>query len=149
MEKSQFTNFVDKFYSQAKEEKWIPIYNKQLDYFTWNKPKLSKDARLVKITNCEYFLVSPKSKIEGLAIEYLRTNFMKHNEGIENVVMPEFKKLISDQEYTVASNRLDKLDGFLQAIRADIWREMGKDKEKTTKEKITELDNLIKVAIKV
>lgn len=147
MEKSQFTNFVDTFYVQAKKEKWIPIYNKKLDYFTWTKPKPSKDARLMKISNGGYFLISSKGN-EGLAIEYLKTNFMKHNEGIENVVMPEFKKSIGNQEYTIANNRLDKLDGFLQAIRADIWKEIGEDNKKTTKEKITELDSLIKAMAK-
>lgn len=143
MEKSRFSNLVDTFYGKAKKGGWVPIYNSRLDYFTWAKPKLSENTHLIKISNEAYFYINPKGETEGLAIEYLKTNFMEHNPGLKKEVMSKFTKKVNENDYTVPKNKTNQLDGFLQAIRADIWKEVGNDKDK-----IQQLDKLIQTAIR-
>lgn len=124
MEKSKFTNLVNGLSAIAEQDNWIPRYDKSLDYFYWTKESLSKDTELIKISHEASLFISRDKKIEGVFVEYLKGNFIKHN-GVYRDFLKQFKKKISNDVYTVENTKEAEkyLFALGEALRADMYQD--------------------------
>lgn len=139
MEKTKFINLIENLNKKALIGKWIPTYDKKLDYFTWTKEPLSKDAKLMKIARDIFLFFNPKGSLEGLAIEYLKSNFIEHNEKLGNFVNI-FKKKVNNHTYTVVEKDKKNIEpfliGFSESVRANIYKEILEDDSKENLESL-------------
>lgn len=92
---SDLTGFV-------KKHGWISIYDTESDALSVTVPKLSKDARIQYFDKEVAFYITKGKKIEGLFLEYFKTNFVKHHQ--------ELKPIMKDLEKKVGGSVLIKLD---------------------------------------
>jgi len=131
MEKTRFSDLIDSLSSVATLENWVPSYDKHTDYFYWKKPRISKDATLIKVSHETHLYVTPKGKIEGVFVEYLRNNFAAHNTDYRHMTKM-FTKKISEDRYTIARKSKEMtvlFDKFAESLRADIYRDAVRDKK--------------------
>lgn len=142
MEKTKFSNLVDRLSVIAEKEKWIPRYDRELDHFFWTKEPISDNTALVKVSHETSLYVSPKG-IDGVMVEYLSSNFVEHNPAYEGFVK-QFTKRIDGSLYTIKSQeRAEKyLFGLGDALRADIYRDAEEGGKKIN------IDNLVGFALK-
>src|SRR3989344_8971712 len=106
MEKSRFINLIDKLSTVATLDKWEAIYDRESDIFYWQKSKISKDVRLVKVSHDISLFLTPTRKVEGLFVEYLKDNFMKHNIEYKGIT-GYFDKKVADNQYTISRKTKD------------------------------------------
>ncbi|MBI2063869.1 MAG: hypothetical protein HYT65_02660 [Candidatus Yanofskybacteria bacterium] len=130
MEKTSFFNLINEIGRTAKQEKWAAVYDKQTDYFYWKKPKLSKDSRLLRISNETSVYLNPRNKkAEGIMIEYLADNFMEHNEGFSEFTNL-FTKKLDGTVYGIPSSEKKTgsyLEKLSQTLRADVYEDSIKN----------------------
>ena len=146
MEKGKFLIILKDIAKIAKKDKWVPTYNKQLDYFSWTKPVLSEGFRLVKISHDVFLYFNKKGMLEGLDIEYLTDNFIEHNPSYK-----EFPKLFTEKIdgniFSIPKEKQEKIESilpnFVTTIRADIYEDAVENNQGMEK-----LQNLVNVALK-
>ena len=129
MESPGFANLIDKLSSVATLDNWEPLYDKRLDYFYWRKPDMSKSAQMVKVSRETHLYVTPAGRIEGVFVEYLKSNFAAHNTSYKDMVKI-FTKHVVDGGYTVSSHDKDTkalFGRFAESLRADIYRDTLQD----------------------
>lgn len=125
-ENKKIYDFLHNFQYIVKKEGWVPRYDIESDSLSFTIPKLSDDARLRYLGN-EVALYSTKNKnIEGIFIEYFKSNFVKHHknlsallEGITKEVSPKRGlielnknkaiKIISDLEEAIEVSLIESL----------------------------------------
>ena len=125
---------------------WIPTYNKELDYFAWTKPVLSKDSRLVKISHDVLLHFTKKGAVEGLDLEYLKGNFIEHNPDFKD--FPElFTEKADKSIFTIPKEKQGTTEGtfrsFMDKVRTDIYEDTLNDRQS-----IDELEDLVDTALK-
>lgn len=147
MDKTKFQNLINNLSTIALKNKWIPLYNKELDYFFWTQKNVSGEAKLVKVSHETSLYINPRKEIEGIFVEYLRTNFVEHN-PLYGVLLKQFTKKIDNNVFTVANiNKAEKyFIGMAEALRADIYQDAQSVQEKGIN---FDFDNLIKCALAV
>ncbi|MFH1047610.1 MAG: hypothetical protein V1738_04875 [Patescibacteria group bacterium] len=145
MEKKWFTDLIDRLSVAATLGKWEPSYDRQLDFFYWKKPKMSRGVRLVKVSHETHLYLTPSGKIEGVFVEYLNGNFVEHNVEYKGMTKV-FDKKVSGRVYTI-SRRTKKLEGlfdkFVESLRANIYRDACQDRKS-----IDDLNHVISQALK-
>ncbi|MDP3696873.1 MAG: hypothetical protein Q8R55_02465 [Candidatus Taylorbacteria bacterium] len=126
MEKGRFTNLIDSLSEKALSEKWIPTYDRELDYFSWTKENLSDDSKLIKVAHETFLFLDRGGNIEGLAVEYLKNNFVAHNNvfrdlpGLFTVKIDESTFTLDEKKGTNRSQLL----GLAESLKADIYKEI-------------------------
>lgn len=130
MEENKFVNLIDRLSTVATLDKWDAVYDTTIDYFYWKKSKLSKDVRLVKISHDTYFYITPKEQIQGVIVEYLKSNFTNHNPEYKGMIRL-FNKKVVGKEYTVKKTKDNEryFDKFTETLKADIYRDAIEDKK--------------------
>lgn len=131
MEKTEFTNLIDKLSTVATLDKWKAIYDKESDIFYWQKSKLSKDARLVKVSHDVSLFLTPNRVIEGLSVEYLKDNFTKHYTEYRGMTK-YFDKKVTGKQYTISKKTKDidhYFDKFAETLKADIYSDAIREKK--------------------
>jgi hypothetical protein len=148
MDKSKFTNLIDKLGIHAKKDGWIPRYDKKLDYFYWHRSPIGEEVSLVKVSHETYLYIDKAGRIKGLFVEYLKGNFIQHNPAVENVTNMFTKKMAgSSSMYTVPQANNEKiqarLSGLAESLRADIYKDALESKTP-----VAEMDALLSFASK-
>lgn len=131
MEKTKFIDLVDKLSTVATLNKWDTSYDKSADFFVWKKDKLSKGVSLVKVSHDTYLYLTPKRIIEGVCVEYLKSNFTKHNLEYKGMIK-FFDKKSDDDNYTISKiteKTKNYFDKFTETLRADIYKDALQDKK--------------------
>lgn len=143
MEQRKFTNLIDSLSQKAFSERWIPTYDKDLDYFSWTKEDLSDDSKLIKVAHETFLYLDKNGNVEGLAVEYLKNNFVAHND-----VFKDFTNLftvkIDENTFTLdeqKSENKNKLIGLAESLKADIYKEIIENDNKD------EIEGLINAAM--
>ena len=84
-EKKKILDFVYGFSEIAKKESWVPRYDAESDSLSVTVSKLSSDARIKYFDDEVAFYIS-KNGIEGIFVEYFRSNFLQHHKGFEDLL---------------------------------------------------------------
>lgn len=131
MEENKFVNLIDKISTVATLDRWSDIfYDSELDTFVWKKDKLSRDSSLIKVSHEVYLYLTPKEKIEGIIVEYLKNNFTKHNTEYKDITKLLNKK-IDNKKYTLSQKNKDTksyFDKFVEGLKVDIYKDAIEDK---------------------
>ena len=133
MAKTKHFNLIEsllKISQVAKKENWIKSYDKALDYFYWERPRLSKNTQLIKMSNEMLFYVSPKGLIEDIGVEYLTNNFIQHNPNHKN--LPKiFTKKIEEEIFTTIDKQKESeaqtFKNFTNDLTDDAYQENFKN----------------------
>ncbi|OGY49072.1 MAG: hypothetical protein A2663_04730 [Candidatus Buchananbacteria bacterium RIFCSPHIGHO2_01_FULL_46_12] len=131
MEKTRFINLIDQLSTAATLNEWEAVYDRESDNFCWQKPKLSQNVRLVKVSHDISLFLTPAKKVEGLFVEYLKDNFTKHNIEYKGMT-GYFDKKVADNQYTISRKTKDLeryFDKFAETLKADIYRDAIKEKK--------------------
>src|SRR3989338_2828898 len=103
MGKGKFTNLIDSLSEKAFSDKWIPTYDRELDYFSWTKENLSGNSKLIKVAHETFLFLDGSGNVEGLAVEYLKNNFVAHNDVFSG--LPDlFTLKIDESTFTIDDN---------------------------------------------
>jgi len=68
------------------DHNWITRYDLESDSFSVTQPKLSNDARIRYFDDEIALYITQDNKIEGIFVEYFRSNFVKHHKDLEPVL---------------------------------------------------------------
>jgi hypothetical protein len=68
------------------DHKWVTRYDSESDAFSVTQSKLSKDARIRYLDDEIAFYIAQDNKIEGIFVEYFRSNFVKHHKDLKSVL---------------------------------------------------------------
>ncbi len=124
MEKAKFTDLINRLSLIAEKDKWVPKYDKNLDYFYWTKENISRSALLLQVSHEASLYVTPGGKVEGVLVEYMRDNFVAHNASYAGFV-DQFTKKVDESTYTIKNKKAAEkyLFAFGESIRADIYQD--------------------------
>lgn len=84
-EKKQLLDLATNFNDFIKKHGWVSRYDTESDAFSITIPKLSDDARIQYFDNEIAFYMTKDNKLEGVFIEYFKTNFIKHHKNSEKM----------------------------------------------------------------
>lgn len=101
-EKKELLDLASDLTGFVKKRGWIPLYDIESDALSVTVPKLSKDARIQYFDKEVAFYVTKDKKIEGLFLEYFKSNFVKHHQKL--------KLMMKDLEKKAGDSALVKLD---------------------------------------
>lgn len=79
--KKEFLDLASDFNGFVEKHKWISRYDVESDALSVTVPRLSQDARIKYFDDEVAFYITQDRKIEGVFIEYFRSNFLKHHKG--------------------------------------------------------------------
>ncbi len=102
-------DFLYHFSDVIKRDNWIPGYNKDTDSLSFRKPKLSDSSRISYLGDEIALYLNKDKDVEGLFIEYFRTNFMKHHQELKGVAEDIDKQMEAEQD-TVNLERMKSSD---------------------------------------
>ena len=146
MSTSKITNLIKNLAETAIKNNWIKTYDKELDYFCWSKVNLSKDTREIKISQEVLFYINSKEEIEGFGVEYLKNNFMEHNNRYKGLTKL-FTEKTDEGIFTIPAKEekeaTEKFETLIGDITKDIYQENWEN-ERTPED----LERLLSVAIK-
>lgn len=100
-EKRELLDLASDLSGFVKKHGWISRYDIESDALSVTAPELSKDARIQYFDKEVAFYVTKDKKIEGLFLEYFKTNFVEHHQ--------ELKPMIKDLEQRAGSSAFIKL----------------------------------------
>src|SRR3989344_5359491 len=75
---SDFSTFV-------KRHGWIARYDPESDELSITTPRLSRNARIRYADDELAFYVTPHNRIEGIFIEYFKSNFVRHHKDLKKI----------------------------------------------------------------
>lgn len=85
--KKEFIDLVGDLEAYAKVKNWSPIYDSDSDSFSLISSNISKTARIRYLIDNEIaFYVNKNSQIEGIFVEYFKSNFISHVKGLKTLV---------------------------------------------------------------
>lgn len=115
---SDFTGFI-------KKRGWISRYDSESDSFFVTTPHLSKDARIHYFDDEIAFYLTKDNKVEGLFLEYFKSNFVEHHRELRPVIkaiekeagkvtlarisQEEVRKIAPDLQEAIRSSLAEKL----------------------------------------
>lgn len=91
-EKKELLDLASDLIGFVKKHGWISLYDTESDALSVTVPKLSKDARIQYFDKEVAFYVTKDKKIEGLFLEYFKTNFVKHHQELRPMMKGLEKK---------------------------------------------------------
>lgn len=124
MPKRKILNLIDNLSEIAKRERWTRAYNRKLDYFCWTKPSISKNVRLVKVSKEVLLYLNSGGIIEGIGVEYLRANFIRHNPNYKGLIKL-FTEKLDEATFVISKNKknLTIFEDFAKVLASDIYKE--------------------------
>lgn len=139
-------NLIENLIGIAEKNEWIKTYNKQLDYFCWTKPSISKNIHLIKVSKEVLLYLNPKGLIEGMGVEYFNNNFIKHNPAHKD--LPGFfTEKIDEVNFAIPKKKekemTNEFDIFIKDLTNDIYKE-NFENNRTAED----LEKLVAIAIK-
>lgn len=85
--KKEFIDLVGDLEAYAKVKNWSPIYDSDSDSLSLISPNISKTARVKYLLDNEIaFYVNKNSQIEGVFVEYFKSNFISHTKGLKTLI---------------------------------------------------------------
>jgi len=80
-EKKQLLDLATDFNDFIKKNGWVSRYDTGSDALSITKPTLSDDARIKYFDDEVAFYITDNNKVEGVFVEYFKSNFIKHHTG--------------------------------------------------------------------
>ncbi len=84
-EKRQLFDLATDFNDFAKKNGWVSRYDTESDALSITIPTLSKDARITYFDDEVAFYITNDRKVEGIFLEYFKTNFIKHHRDSKKI----------------------------------------------------------------
>lgn len=84
--KEKILDFGCNFSKVAKENNWVSRYDLETDSLSFTKPKLSSSSRIIYLDNEIALYFNNRNEIEGIFIEYFKSNFIKHHNEFKEVL---------------------------------------------------------------
>lgn len=98
---------LDKF---IKKNNWVSRYDSDSDSLSITKPELSSDSRIRYFDEEVALYLNEKGDIEGLFIEYFKSNFVEHHKDLDKVVKNiENKKKNNSSMITLQKKDVSKI----------------------------------------
>jgi hypothetical protein len=124
-EKNQLLDLATNFNDFTKKNGWVSRYDIESDAFSIAVPKLSEDARIKYFDNEVAFYITNDNKVEGVFLEYFKTNFIKHHSKSKKIekVLNDLEKKQKDDEslVTVSMSQMKDIAPDLEkAIRISL-----------------------------
>lgn len=91
-EKEKILEFTFHLSDIVKKENWASHYDVDSDSFALVSPKLSDDARKEYVDDEFAFYFTKDRKIQGIFIEYFKSNFLAHNKKSKYVLTSNKKR---------------------------------------------------------
>ncbi len=91
-EKEKILEFTFHLSDIVKKESWVSHYDADSDSFALISPKLSDNARKEYIDDEFAFYFTKDRKIQGIFIEYFKSNFLAHNRKSKYVLASDKRK---------------------------------------------------------
>lgn len=79
IQKKQLMDLATDFNGFVVNNKWVYRYDTESDALSVTKSKLSNDARIKYFDDEVAFYITDDNKIEGIFVEYFKSNFLKHH----------------------------------------------------------------------
>jgi len=124
-QKKEILDLASDFEAFMKRRAWVANYDPESDELSVAQPKLSSNARIRYADDELAFYVTPDHKIQGVFIEYFKSNFVRHHKDLKKIVSKlESKKsdvlvrLSSDTMKTIAPD-LEETLRLILAQRLD------------------------------
>ncbi len=138
MEKRNVINLIDSIPRKALEENWVRSYDKELDFFTWTKKDLDEESTMVKVSNHTFLYISSNIELEGVALEYAKSNFIQHSDLVNrpDIVSIFMGKEASENDDSDETSELL----FAKSIQSDIFKEL------ITTNSVESVDGLVSIA---
>jgi hypothetical protein len=112
---------IAKLATTAKENKWAFEYDADVDSLYWSKPDISKNARLMKLSEDFALYVTPEGTIEGIFIEYAKNNFVEHNEDYKPLL--DNLEKIGDNRFVLSKEKQEEFSGLLESMANKVTAE--------------------------
>ena len=120
-EKKKIFDFIYNLSETIKEERWVSYYDVESDSLSIISPKLSFSAHKKYIDSEFAFYFTPNKDIQGVFIEYFKTNFLKHHkevkklqELIKNIIKPEKKKAVVEIKEQMVKRLAPELESAIK-----------------------------------
>lgn len=98
---------LDKF---IKKNNWVSRYDADSDSLSITKPELSSDSRIRYFDDEVALYLNERGNIEGLFIEYFKSNFVEHHKNLDKVVKNiENKKKNNSSMITLQKKDVSKI----------------------------------------
>lgn len=120
--KKELIDLASDFSGFVTDHNWISRYDIESDSLSVTSPKLSDDARIKYVNDEIAFYMTKDNKIEGVFVEYFKSNFIEHHEDLKNVL----KDIEASQEngqglVTLNKSKLDEIAPDLEeAIKVSL-----------------------------
>lgn len=129
-EKKQLFGLATNFSDFVKKHGWVSRYDIESDALSITTPRLSEDARIKYFDDEVAFYITNNNKIEGVFVEYFKTNFLKHHrkskkiekvlnelerkhkkdEDLVKIDISEVKEIATDLQEAIKTSLLSRLD---------------------------------------
>ncbi len=120
-EKIQLLDLAIDFNKFAKRNGWVLRYDTESDALSITVPKLSNDARIKYFNDDIAFYITKNNKLEGVFVEYFKTNFLKHHRNSKKIekVLDNLEKKNKNDESLVKVN-ITELEGMVNDLQEAI-----------------------------
>jgi len=96
-QKKEILDLASNFEAFTKRHGWIANYDPESDELSIATPHLSQNARIRYADEELAFYITPNNQIEGIFMEYFKSNFVRHHKNLKKIT----SKLISKQSSTL------------------------------------------------
>lgn len=127
-EKKEFLEIASDFNEYANKHNWVSRYDAESDALSVAASELSDDARIKYFDDEVAFYITKDHKIEGVFIEYFKSNFVNHHKDLKEI----FKDLDS----------LKNKEGALVKVGKIKVKKLAPDLEETMREALAEKLNI-------
>ena len=116
--KKEFLDLASDFSAFAETHNWISRYDVESDALSVTVPRLSDDARIKYFNDEIAFYITKNRKIEGIFIEYFKSNFLKHHK--DSVGILRGADIRDDQEKSLIELSVGKMKKIAPALEEAI-----------------------------
>jgi hypothetical protein len=92
-DKKEFLDLATDFDGFVKQHGWVSRYDTESDSFSITTPKLSNSARIKYFDDEVAFYINKENRVEGIFLEYFKSNFMKHHKNAAKELEKVLEKL--------------------------------------------------------
>ena len=110
-----------KIFDIAKRDNWAVQYDSDLDTLYWAKPKISPNAVSKKFLDDFTLYVTEKGDVEGLFIEYAKSNFFSHNKEYRPLIDQMIK--VDDNQYVLPDKKTKEVEILLENMADKVANE--------------------------
>lgn len=108
-EKRELLELASGFADFSKKHGWISRYDTDSDAFSTTVPKLSSDARIQYFDDEIAFYITKDNKIEGLFVEYFKSNFVEHHRELRPIMRSITKNTGESALVQLSQEKVDKI----------------------------------------